>query len=66
MVLMYLGLVDGPFVPHNLVSAQESPVPLLKFHMAPRLENLNVLRFQERNPDILSFSLKKFQQVNPL
>jgi hypothetical protein len=27
---MHLGLIDGPFVPHNLISTQESPVPLLK------------------------------------
>jgi len=27
-VPMNLGLIDGPFVPHNLISAQESPVPL--------------------------------------
>ena len=32
---MHLGLIDGPFVPHNLISAQDSPVPLPKFHMAP-------------------------------
>jgi hypothetical protein len=25
----------GPFVPHNLISAQDSPVPLPKFQMAP-------------------------------
>ena len=36
MVLMHLGLTDGPFVPHNLISTQNSPVPLLKFHMVPR------------------------------
>ena len=35
MVPMHLGLIDGPFVPHNLISAQESPVPLPKFQMAP-------------------------------
>jgi hypothetical protein len=40
MVPMHLGLIDGPFVPHNLISTQESPVPLLKFQMAPRLEIL--------------------------
>ena len=28
------------FVPHNLISTQESPVPLLKFQMAPRLKSL--------------------------
>jgi len=37
-VPMHLGLIDGPFVPHNLISTQESPVPLLKFQMAPRLK----------------------------
>jgi hypothetical protein len=35
---MHLGLIDGPFVPQNLISTQESPVPLLKFRMAPRLK----------------------------
>ena len=39
-VPMHLGLIDGPFVPHNLISAQESPAPLPKFHMAPRLKIL--------------------------
>ena len=36
-VPMHLGLIDRPFVPHILISAQESPVPLPKFQMAPRL-----------------------------
>jgi hypothetical protein len=27
-----------PFVPHNLISTQESPVPLLKSQMAPKLK----------------------------
>ena len=40
MVPMHLGLIDGPFVPHNLISAQESPVPLPNFQMAPRLKIL--------------------------
>ena len=35
---MHLGLIDRPFVPHNLISAQQSPVPLPKFQMAPRLK----------------------------
>jgi hypothetical protein len=39
-VPMHLGLIDGPFVPHNLISAQWSPVPLTKFKMAPRLQIL--------------------------
>ena len=37
---MHLGLIDGPFVPHNLVLAQESPVALTEFQMAPRLKVL--------------------------
>jgi len=37
---MHLGLIDGPFMPHNLISAQESPVPLPKFQMASRLKIL--------------------------
>ena len=37
---MHLGLIDGHFVPHNLLSAQENPVPLPKFQMAPRLKIL--------------------------
>jgi hypothetical protein len=39
-VPMHLGLIDGPFVPHNLLSAQERPVPLPNFQMAPRLKIL--------------------------
>jgi len=34
---MHLGLTDGPFVLHNLISAQDSPVPLPKFLMASYL-----------------------------
>jgi hypothetical protein len=34
-VPMHLGLTDGPFVPCNLISAQDSPVPLPRFQMAP-------------------------------
>jgi hypothetical protein len=37
---MHLGLIDEPFVPHNLISTQERPVPLPKFQMAPRLKIL--------------------------
>jgi len=37
---MNLGLMDGPCVPQNLISAQESPVPLPKFQMAPRFKIL--------------------------
>jgi len=37
---MHLSFTDGSFVPHNLISTQESPVPLLKFQMTPRLKIL--------------------------
>ena len=40
MVAMHLGHIDGPFVSHNRISAQESPVPLLNFQMAPKLKVL--------------------------
>jgi len=39
-VPMHLGLTDGPFVPHNLISAQERPVSLPKFQMTPRFKIL--------------------------
>jgi hypothetical protein len=35
-VPMHLGLIDRPFVPQNLISARDSPVPLPKFQMVPR------------------------------
>jgi len=38
MVPMLLGLIDGPFLPLNLMSAQESPVHLPKFQITPRLK----------------------------
>jgi hypothetical protein len=37
---MHLGLLNVPFVPSNLISTQESPVPLLNYQMAPRLKIL--------------------------
>jgi hypothetical protein len=40
MVPIRLGLVDGPFALPNLISAQESTVPLPKFQIAPRLKTL--------------------------
>ena len=40
MVPMHLDLKDGPFVPHNLIIVQGSPVPLPKLQMAPRLKIL--------------------------
>ena len=40
MVPMHLGLTDRPFVPHKLIPAQESPVPLPKFQIDLRLKIL--------------------------
>jgi len=37
---MHLALIDRPFVHHSLISAQDSPVPIPKFQMAPRLKTL--------------------------
>jgi len=64
MVAMHLGILKAPFVPHNLISAKESPVPLPKFQMAPRL---NVLWVQERNLDMyfLFFFLKSPNKPTP-
>jgi hypothetical protein len=39
-VPIHVGLMDRPFVPHNLISAQERPVLLPKFQMAPRFQTL--------------------------
>jgi hypothetical protein len=35
-VPMHVGLIDGPLVTHTLISAQQSPIPLPKFQMAPK------------------------------
>jgi hypothetical protein len=37
---MHLNLINGPFLPHNLIPAQRRPAPLLKFQMASRLKLL--------------------------
>jgi len=37
---MHPVLIDGCFVPHNLISTKDSLVPLLKFQMAPKLKIL--------------------------
>ena len=64
-VPMHLGLINGPFVPYNLIPAQESPVPLLKFQMVPRLKSL-MSSGSKKGTKIYYFSLKKSQQANPL
>ena len=50
MVPMHLGLINGPYVPHNLILVQWSPVPLLKLQMAPRLKFLMSSGSKEKEP----------------
>jgi hypothetical protein len=55
---MHLGLIDRPFMPHNLLSAQESSVPLTKFQMAPRLKILMSSGSKKRTQTYYSFLSK--------
>jgi hypothetical protein len=66
MVLMHLGLIDGPFVSHNPISAQESPVPLLNFQMAPGLKILMPSGSKKGTQIQFFFSLKTSWQTNLL
>jgi len=52
-------------VPHNLISTQGSPVPLLKFQMAPRLKILKASRPKKESRYTLLVS-QKSRQMNPL
>jgi hypothetical protein len=61
---MHLGLIDGPFVPHILISTQESPVPLPKFQMAPRLKILMASGFK-KEPRYTFLVSQKSRQKNP-
>jgi len=61
---MHLGLIDGPFVSHNLTSTQESPVPLLNFQMAPRLKILMSSGSKKGNQIYFPF-LSKIQADEP-
>jgi len=60
---MYLGLTDGPFVSHNLISTQDSPVPLLKFQMVPRLKILMASRSKKGTHIYEGNSISKLQIV---
>ena len=62
---MHLGLTDGPFVPHNLISTEYSAVPLLKIQMATQTSNINDFLVQERNPGIHFFSRKNHGKRTP-
>ena len=59
MVPMNLGLKNRPFVPHNLIPVQESPVPLLKFEMVPRLIFLIFSGSKKKNPGYTCLSEAK-------
>jgi len=62
---MHPGLIDRPFVPHNFISTQESPVPLLKFQIAPRLKILMASRFKKGIQIYFSF-LSRVSANEPL
>jgi hypothetical protein len=47
-----------PFVPHNLISTQESPVPLRKFQVALRLKLLMASGFKKGTQMYFSFLSK--------
>ena len=66
MVPMHLDLIGRPFVPHNLISTQESPVPLPKFQMAPTLKMLMPSGSKKGTQIYCPFSHKKSRQLNPL
>jgi len=63
---MHLGFIDGPPVPHNLISTQESPGPSLKFRIAPRLKILMSSGSKKGTLIYFFFFLSKSQQINPL
>jgi hypothetical protein len=63
---MHLGSINWPFMPHNLIPAQCSPVPLSSSRWLPDL-SFNVLWVQEKGTQIrIYFFSQKFQQTNPL
>jgi hypothetical protein len=61
---MHLGLIDRPFVPHNLISAQVSPDPISNLQMAPRLNMLMSSGSKKGTKRCFFFSLKKSRQAN--
>ena len=63
-VLTHLGLTGGPSVPHNLISTQESPVPLPKFQMALRFKIL--MSSGSKGPSNTILYTQKSRQANPL
>jgi hypothetical protein len=59
---MHLGFKNGPFVPHNLIPVQGSPVPLLKSQMAPSyITEVCMLGRAAANSNIQQTHLQKFE-----
>jgi hypothetical protein len=50
--------LDGPFVPQNLMPSHGSPVPLLKFQIAPRL------RLSKKEPKQVGLSEARASQAH--
>ena len=53
-------------MPHNLISAQKSPVPLPEFQMAPRFKILMSSGSKKGTQIYYPFHSKKSRQVNPI
>jgi hypothetical protein len=62
---MHLGFIDRSFVPHNLIPAQENPVPLPKFQIAPRIKILMSCGSKKGNQIYYPFVSRKYLQANP-
>jgi hypothetical protein len=60
-VPMHLGLISGPFVPHNLISAEGSPVPCYSSRWPPDL-TFNALWVQEKGTQISIFFFSQNSQ----
>ena len=62
---MHLGLLDRPFLLHNLISSQNILVPLLKFQMVTRLIIIMASGSKTGIQIFFSFT-QKSRQTNPL
>jgi hypothetical protein len=60
-----IGLIDRPFLSRNLISAFESPVPLIKFQMALRHKILTPSGSKKRTQIYLHYSLEVATSESP-
>jgi hypothetical protein len=60
-----LGFIGRPFVPHNVISAYESPVPLIKFQMSLRLKILISSVSKKRTQIYLHYFLEVATSESP-